>query len=190
MTSTSIQAGHFNLTGTISGYDRDIEQNFNNFTLDMEPCNSRQETKLFKVFLVGDENPIDINAEGPRATVETTFDSQTANLTLSGNFMALAFLLPNSTTAQGAVPGQALGPEVVRGKIKISFRGVIDPYRSDVLVNNSHSPAWIRTVGFGNNSLNIGYGESENNGSRTSLYSMIWLPLITTLILFSGPLRL
>lgn len=37
------------------------------------------------------------------------------------------------------------------------FQGVIDPYHSDVLVNDSATTRWLPTVGYGNNSTNIGY---------------------------------
>lgn len=185
MTLTPLQKGRFNLTGTIAQSNGDFVDLNQNFTLDMAVCNSSRETKTFKILFIGDEMPVDINSNSTMATVDTTFDAQTSNFTLSGSFLGLPLKLQNATTE--AEPG-AYGPDTVRGKIKISFRGVIDPYHSDILVDTSSTPAWVRTVGFGNNSLNIGYGQSESRGSRASRHSVIWLPLVTALILFSGQL--
>lgn len=183
MTSTSTQAGRFNLTGSANGYNNDVFGNLHNFTLDMEPCNSHQESKTFQIVLVGNQDPLDINSNVTRATVEATFDAQTANFTLSGNFYAIPFPLQNITNATNGLGS-------VRGAIKISFGGVVDSYRSDILVKTSHTPTWIRTVGFQNNSLNIGYGQKENSGARSALYSLSWLPLVATLMLLSGQLYL
>ena len=47
---------------------------------------------------------------------------------------------------------------------------VIDPYHSDTLVNTSRTPTWLRTVGFGNNSMNIGY----NSGSMSLPRPVRW----------------
>ncbi|KAJ5165798.1 hypothetical protein N7492_006094 [Penicillium capsulatum] len=87
------------------------------------------------------------------------FDEHTANLTIVGKFTAYPWLWPNASRYN-------LGNNhAVSGDIHIRFRGVLDPYHSDVLDVNSSSPAWLRTVGFGNDSRNIGYGE-KNSGAR------------------------
>ncbi|KAJ5157814.1 uncharacterized protein N7482_008914 [Penicillium canariense] len=88
-------------------------------------------------------------------SVNLNFDSRTANITVDGYFVGFSSLWANITRG---IP--TAGPTTVVGKIRLSFNGVIDTYHSDILVNNSATPQWIRTVGFGNNSLNIGYGST------------------------------
>ncbi|KAJ5804892.1 hypothetical protein N7474_010779 [Penicillium riverlandense] len=85
-----------------------------------------------------------------------TFDEQTANFTLDGDFQAYPFLRSNDTNYIGGLNGE-LGPGV-QGTIRFTFKGVLDAYHSDVLNMNASSPTWLRTVGFGNNTLNIGNG--------------------------------
>ncbi|KAJ5604868.1 hypothetical protein N7510_010022 [Penicillium lagena] len=86
--------------------------------------------------------------------MNVTFDDQTANLTLDGDFAAYPFLRSNDTNYIGGSNGE-LG-SAVQGTIRFTFNGVLDAYHSDVLDMNASSPTWLRTVGFGNNTLNIG----------------------------------
>lgn len=86
--------------------------------------------------------------------MNVTFDDQTANLTLDGDFQASPFLRSNDTNYIGGSNGE-LGP-AVQGTIRFKFNGVLDAYHSDVLDMNASSPTWLRTVGFGNNTLNVG----------------------------------
>lgn len=83
-----------------------------------------------------------------------TFDAQTANFTLDGDFQAQPFLRSNDTLYNGGENGE-IG-EAVQGTIRFTVKGVLDAYHSDVLNMNTSSPTWLRTVGFGNNSHNIG----------------------------------
>lgn len=85
-------------------------------------------------------------------SVNLKFDSRTANITVDGYFLGTSYLWANTTGGRSP-----LGPTTVNGRISLSFNGVIDTYHSDLLLNESAIPKWIRTVGFGNNSLNIGY---------------------------------
>lgn len=85
--------------------------------------------------------------------MNVTFDDQTANFTLDGDFEASPFLRSNDTLYNGGTNGE-LGVGV-QGTIQFTFKGVLDAYHSDVLDMNTSSPTWLRTVGFGNNSLNI-----------------------------------
>jgi hypothetical protein len=101
----------------------------------------------------------------PRMNV--TFDDHTANLTLDGDFAAYPFLRPNNTNYIGGRDGE-LGTGV-QGTIQFTFNGVLDAYHSDVLDMNASSPTWLRTVGFGNNTLNIGNGDSGVGRLRPSL---------------------
>ncbi|PWY92999.1 hypothetical protein BO94DRAFT_460703 [Aspergillus sclerotioniger CBS 115572] len=78
----------------------------------------------------------------PNPTVDLQFDEKTANLSVQGYFYGS----PYNT-----------GELLTVGKFRLSFSGVLDAYHSDVLVNNTATPTWLRTVGFNNNSQNVGY---------------------------------
>lgn len=86
--------------------------------------------------------------------MNVTFDDQTANFTLDGDFAAYPFVRSNDTGYIGGESGE-IG-RGVQGTIRFTFKGILDAYHSDVLDMNTSSPTWLRTVGFGNNSLNIG----------------------------------
>jgi hypothetical protein len=80
-------------------------------------------------------------------------NNQTANLTIDGYYLASPHS-PNGTVVIIPVSDEMLG------RIRITFEGVIDSYHSDILDQDKSSPTWIRTVGFQNNSLNIGYNSA------------------------------
>lgn len=88
------------------------------------------------------------------ATMNASFDGHTANLTVNGMFWA--YPTDGNNNRDGIV-----------GDMQIRFRGVLDTYHSDILDVNSSTPAWLRTVGFGNNSLNI--GNEANAAGRISV---------------------
>lgn len=50
------------------------------------------------------------------------------------------------------------------GQASIRFQGKIDPLHSDIL-NEGPEPSWTPTLGFGNNSLNLQFGE-KSAGSK------------------------
>mgnify|MGYP006873471877 CR=1 FL=1 len=87
--------------------------------------------------------------------MRVTFDAQTANYTLYADFAAFPFLRSNdSEYIADESPEQQAVPQIL-GSIRFTSTGVLDGYHSDVLNMNTSSPTWLRTVGFGNNSLNI-----------------------------------
>ncbi|KAJ6114796.1 hypothetical protein N7486_000574 [Penicillium sp. IBT 16267x] len=88
--------------------------------------------------------------------MNATFDDKTANLTMEGTFVAMPFLRSNITNYVGGGQGELSSNDMVQGRIRFTFEGVLDPYHSDVLDMNATSPTWLRTVGFGNDTLNIG----------------------------------
>lgn len=90
--------------------------------------------------------------------MNASFDTRTANLTLYGIFEAESYLIKNETQRLD------IGGSVM-GTFQLHFHGVLDTYHSDVLDVNSTSPTWLRTVGFGNNSMNVGY--AENTAERS-----------------------
>lgn len=85
--------------------------------------------------------------------ISVMFDDKTANLTLDAVFSARPYLWPNATESSG----RATASPGAHGFIQIYVSGVIDPYHSDSLSLEDETPTWLRTVGFGNDSSNIGY---------------------------------
>lgn len=85
--------------------------------------------------------------------ISVMFDDKTANLTMDAVFSASPYVWPNTSNWQGPTtsdPG-------AHGFIQIRVSGVIDAYHSDSLSLEEKTPTWLRTVGFGNDSSNIGY---------------------------------
>lgn len=104
----------------------------------------------------------------PDYTVD--FGARTASLTLDGVFRAEPYMRSEHPMLSAN--------DAVQGAIQVRFRGVLDAYHSDILDGNSASPAWLRTVGFGNNSLNI--GDASNGGSH--FRPALWCAFLTCLI--------
>ncbi|SPB51421.1 unnamed protein product [Aspergillus niger] len=104
--------------------------------------------------------PWDIMGNGlylPDAVLDLQFDEKTANLSLNGYFIGYHAVKVGTETLSTGV--------LVVGKMKLSFLGVLDAYHSDVLANNTATPTWLRTVGFQNNSLNVGYTSTASSVS-------------------------
>lgn len=134
------------------------------FDMDMKPCNSSMENGQSYILLI--DRDYGINTAGWDWTYpkfDMQFDSQTASLTVDGYAAAFPYRISSENYSSPLV-----GSDEVQGKIKISFVGVIDPYHSDTLVNTSTTPTWLRTVGFGNNSMNIGYNSGAPGWSHLS----------------------
>ncbi|KAK4868030.1 hypothetical protein LT330_007689 [Penicillium expansum] len=153
------------------------------FTLDMPACNTSQQygnwstqvlqsrwwnTKDWSEFVL------------PNVTVD--FDTRTANLTLDGDFLASPYIRLNNSgyPATGTISTE----DALQGAIQIRFRGVVDAYNSDILNVNSTAPAWLRTVGFGNNSLNIANSSNRGSGLRSTLWSALVVPFIVVVIVY------
>ncbi|GKZ57839.1 hypothetical protein AnigIFM60653_007443 [Aspergillus niger] len=106
-------------------------------------------------------NPYNINGNGfylPDLVLDLQFDEKSANLSLNGYFIGYQAVKVGTETLSTGV--------LVVGKMKLSFLGVLDAYHSDVLANNTATPTWLRTVGFQNNSLNVGYTSTASSVSR------------------------
>lgn len=153
----------YKLTGTI----KDADLMMSSFEMDLKTCNTSTETSQNRMTLVDREWSNNAGWTWTSPTIEFQFDSQTVNFTLNGYAAGFPYLIDRSD------PSKPLGPDEVQGKIKVSFFGVIDSYHSDTLVNSSSTPAWLRTVGFGYNSANIGY----DNGSLGSPRPSHWGPV-------------
>ena len=115
----------------------------------------------------------------PNPVINLQFDGQTANLSMKGYFSAT----PEEFTQPVSDAGS---PYTFAGQFIMTFSGVIDSYHSDVLRNDTAAPTWLRTVGYGNNSLNIGYAD-ESKGNQVGLWSLnliICLVLLQALFFF------
>ncbi|OJJ98252.1 hypothetical protein ASPACDRAFT_44760 [Aspergillus aculeatus ATCC 16872] len=101
--------------------------------------------------------------EWPAMTVRLEFDGETANYTIHGYFQ--------SHRTHGKDEDLFYG-DPAEGQFTLRFAGVLDAYHSDILANDTATPTWLRTVGFNNNSLNIGYtgaaGKSMSAGSSVA----------------------
>jgi hypothetical protein len=84
----------------------------------------------------------------PGIAVNLEFDRVTANYTMRGYFEA------SRTTGED---GATLVGDHMEGQFTLRFAGILDPYHSDVLANGTTTPTWLRTVGFNNDSQNIGF---------------------------------
>lgn len=110
------------------------------------------------------------------------FDNLTANLTLDGYFTAYPYMLSNVSIDNTTLEIDDFN--TVQGKFKIRFLGVIDNYHSDVLVEDSPTPNWLRSVGFRNNSLNIGYNEASRGYGRSHLLGVVGTMLLAILVIY------
>ncbi|EAU35344.1 predicted protein [Aspergillus terreus NIH2624] len=153
LTATKPSSSLFALNATLQG---SLSGSFDNIT--MPACNTTTETDYWHVQLStsdwwGWRGFEDVTY--PELLVE--FDDQTANLTLEGYYRAAPYLQEEFEIAQRPTTGR----NDLFGWVQVRFNGVLDAYHSDVLDVKASSPEWLRTVGFGNNSANVGY----ENGS-------------------------
>ncbi|KAJ5611605.1 hypothetical protein N7528_008710 [Penicillium herquei] len=114
--------------------------------------------------------------------VDLQFDSMTANMTIKGYFFGVVQSEIGSDL-------ESWYGNVFAGTFVLSFLGVIDSYHSDILKNDTATPTWIPTVGYNNNSLNVGYTNATTSGGsrQTSSYglAMLLLSSLQALAFFS-----
>lgn len=153
----SLQDTHsapYSLSSTLTNYAGLSAAIFN-----MTGCNSTETTRWAGYFIslgVEDDN-IGYNWTYPNPVLDVHFDGETANLTVEGYFEGTPIGRNGFNEDDLFVPGKA----------KLSFSGVIDTYHSDVLVNESATPSWERSIGFGNDSSNIGYNGTNASASSS-----------------------
>lgn len=151
----SKESSTFNLSGVVRNsyeYNWNATYGFGHFSL--PACDPSADTGRWKGMPQVAKWTNTENWSGFRFPImNASFDARSANLTLSGLFEADSYLRKNATQTYDIGGG-------VLGTFQLHFHGVLDTYHSDVLDVNSTSPTWLRTVGFGNNSLNIGYAEN------------------------------
>ncbi|KAJ5119340.1 hypothetical protein N7448_010009 [Penicillium atrosanguineum] len=150
-TLAETKSAPYNLSSTLSKYYGDGLLNFNMTSCDGKSDVAWDGALINKSWWANVGN----NHSYPDPVLNLQFDGNTANLTIEGYFDATP--KPTGNNTFNTVDIEA------RGKVKITFLGTIDSYHSDVLVNDTSKPTWKRTVGFNNNTLNVGY-----NGSSTS----------------------
>ncbi|KAJ5652888.1 hypothetical protein N7507_010314 [Penicillium longicatenatum] len=151
ITLQDTQSAPYNLSSILTDYAGSSSVMFN-----IKGCNSTETTRWAGHFIslgIEDDN-IGYNWTYPNPVLDLQFDGQTANLTVEGYFEGIPLGKYDFNEDDLFVPGKA----------KLSFSGVIDTYHSDVLVNDSATPSWERSIGFGNDSANVGY-----NGTDTSV---------------------
>ncbi|RAH65558.1 uncharacterized protein BO66DRAFT_462032 [Aspergillus aculeatinus CBS 121060] len=118
------------------------------------------------------DNNFAYESEWPAMTVSMEFDGETANYTIRGYFDSYR-IYSNGTSRSGG--------EITHGQFTLRFAGVLDAYHSDILANDTVTPTWLRTVGFNNNSLNIGYtGAAGRTMSAGSSVAAAFAALVLT----------
>ncbi|KAJ5703238.1 hypothetical protein N7488_010786 [Penicillium malachiteum] len=109
--------------------------------------------------------------------INLQFNGQTANLTMKGYV---------DVSSEYWIEGiSEVGDVEFAGEFTLTFEGVIDTYHSDVLRNDMATPTWLRTVGYQNNSLNVGYTTSSSaSGQMVGLWSLAMIILLSQMLLF------
>ncbi|RJE19806.1 hypothetical protein PHISCL_07858 [Aspergillus sclerotialis] len=167
----------YNLTGQVHGMGV-----LNQLDINMTACNRSLESGRFLV------NLIDGNWSGTEGwnwaypEVNLQFNAKTANLSVDGGFISIPYWLPNSSASK---VGYTRQEDTLQGKVKIRFSGIIDQYHSDVLVNDTSTPTWLRSVGFHNNSANIGY-----NNVASGIHTRGWVAATVTIFLLAIGIRI
>ncbi|KAM0342542.1 hypothetical protein ACHAPU_009516 [Fusarium lateritium] len=171
-TTTQTESGAYNISAMI---ERDMRESYSSsLNLTMPVCNT---TELSGDYTVSLQEYQSWQAEGwddwsyPNISVQ--FDDKTANLTMDAVFSASPYVWPNASGH--SMPTR--GSPGATGFIQIRVPGLLDAYHSDLLSLNDTKPVWLRTVGFGNESSNIGY---ESGAFKLSSQFAIAVLAITT----------
>jgi hypothetical protein len=148
----------YNLSATISEYGKlDLFDGAKSLDFNMTACNSSREV-TWSSGLISDYwwSKMGSNISYPDPSLSIQFDSRSANLTLDGYISARSPNLYGADTK-------------IEAKIKVTFWGVNDASRSDLLKNDSSTPTWIRTIGFGNSTNDIqSLGKNSGSSNRES----------------------
>lgn len=169
-TLAETKAAPYHLSSTLSEYYGDGALEFN-----MTSCDG-EDTVEWSGNLIDElwwKKP-SYNHSYPDPVLNLQFDGQTANLTVDGYYLAVP--KPTGNNTFNTVDIEA------RGTMKISFLGRIDSYHSDVLVNDSSTPTWKRSVGFNNNTLNV--GDTASSGAPSQQFGT-WGIALGALISFA-----
>jgi hypothetical protein len=107
------------------------------------------------------------------------FDGKTANLTMDAVFSATPYVQSNVSDWQGPTTGDP----GAHGFIQIRVSGAIDAYHSDSLSLEDETPVWLRTVGFGNDSSNIGYDSGAIKFSSGSTLAIVAIAISIAVVI-------
>ncbi|RFN45619.1 hypothetical protein FIE12Z_10121 [Fusarium flagelliforme] len=169
-TTTQVSGGAYNITGSLAGLEAATWQN-----MKMPVCNITEYKDEWEVMILDtglyftqDEGlwtgPVEYDY--PKTSLQ--FDNKTANLTFEAFWHANAIKQPNYREVVDNPSLPTWRHSRVIGRVSFNFSGVLDKYHSDILSLDNSLPLWQRTVGFGNNSANIGYGDTpDSRGERT-----------------------
>ncbi|PLB48805.1 hypothetical protein P170DRAFT_383111 [Aspergillus steynii IBT 23096] len=174
--TSSKASSAFHLSGMVNKGASSSSFPMSNFSF--PACNSSMETGNWTVELQVGKWPLTKGWSGFRLpTTNTSFNDRTANVSISGIFRATAWLHTNASRTL------AVGSSIL-GSLELEFRGILDPYHSDVLDMDSPTPKWLRTVGFGNNSLNIDNDATSAAATSWALRggSIIVLPVLSLIL--------
>ncbi|RAK98761.1 uncharacterized protein BO80DRAFT_466722 [Aspergillus ibericus CBS 121593] len=139
-------------------------------SLNLGSCDLAEYSDTWIVYLLNQNQIVPDWFNWTYPTIDVRFDNSTANLTIEGQFGATAYDTQGNQTSTW-----------MAGSIKMVFRGVVDNARSDVLVQGEDQPTWLRTLGFGNNSLNL--DDSSSAGVMTRPWDK---PMAVSAVLLSA----
>ncbi|RBR25714.1 uncharacterized protein FIESC28_01467 [Fusarium coffeatum] len=170
-TTTQVTGGAYNFTETVAGLDAATWQN-----MKVPVCNSTEYKDEWRVtildqgyYFTQDEGLWTGSVEYDYPKTSLQFDNKTANMTFAAFWVAYAIKQPNYHEVVDNPSLPTWRHSSVIGRVSFNFSGVLDEYHSDVLSLENSSPVWQRTVGFGNNPANIGYGDTPDNGADRTI---------------------
>ncbi|RFN52860.1 hypothetical protein FIE12Z_2873 [Fusarium flagelliforme] len=173
-TTTQLSNGAYSVNQTLGRNESEPFSSWANVT--MPVCNSSTHTGDYRLVT---PNILSYYAEdwdgykNPELSMQ--FDDKTANLTLDGVFHATPYMRLNSTKIR---PAPVQDGSAFIGYFSVQFNGVLDAYHSDKMTLKQSLPTWQRTVGFGNNTANIG---NDQEPVEESAANMVSASVLTTL---------
>ncbi|KAH7251035.1 hypothetical protein BKA59DRAFT_434707 [Fusarium tricinctum] len=177
-TTSQTKSGAYNLSAII---DRNKAESYSsNLNLTMPVCNT---TELSGDYMISMQEFQSWQAEGwddfryPSMSIQ--FDGKTANLTMDAVFSATPYVQSNVSDWQGPTTGDP----GAHGFIQIRVSGAIDAYHSDSLSLEDETPVWLRTVGFGNDSSNIGYDSGAIKFSSGSTLAIVAIAISIAVVI-------
>ncbi|KAI1072041.1 hypothetical protein LB507_005371 [Fusarium sp. FIESC RH6] len=166
-TTTQTSSGAYNMTQSLSRNESNPFSSWQNVT--MPVCNS---SIVVNEHNFNTHNMVSYLTEDwddyRDPVVSMQFDEKTANLTLDGVFSAAPYARLNTTYLR---PAPVIGRSTYVGFYSLKFDGLLDAYHSDLLSLKENVPTWQRTVGFGNNTANIGNDQEPVEESAGNVVS-------------------
>ncbi|CAG1990827.1 unnamed protein product [Fusarium graminearum] len=149
-TTSQVSGGAYNISVTLYPHRDPGGPSYFGILSGLPLCDSTKQTDGALVTMMRDPDDEALcEFQYPHTSIQ--FDDKTADFTLDASFQSTSNVHENSTS-QGIT---------VSGLLRVRFSGVLDAYHSDTLSLKGSTPEWLRTVGFSNDSSNIGYRESS-----------------------------